>query len=43
MILFEQETDDDLCRSKSIFRNDTVGFKFLTFICYNNLKVDRFY
>ena len=37
------ETDQDLYRSKSIFRNDTFGFKFLTFIYYSKLKFDRFY
>ena len=28
LIQFFTETDDDLHGSKSIFRNDTVGFKF---------------
>ena len=40
---FLQKTDDDVYRSKSIFRNDTVGFKFLSFIFYIKLKINRFY
>ena len=29
--------------SKSNFGNDTVGFKFLTFIFYIKIKFDQFY